>query len=95
MPGIRQIAPIAPKATGVDTRVQGVFEAEISKTGNGSLQAQINMLSRVDPLAYYCALVLVGGMDELVTGGGYCQVDGRRYYELAATIRAWDKFEAG
>lgn len=76
-----ELTPVIPPEIPYKEVVQnrGIVEA---KKGN------------VDPLTYYCALILIAGMDELLTGCGYCQIGARRYCEMGETLRAWDRLEA-
>jgi hypothetical protein len=80
--------------------VMGLLEAEIPKMNSAQIRGIVEAHSNfspvaVDPLAYYCALVLITGIDELLSGGGYCQVGGRRCLDLGETIRVWGEWEAG
>lgn len=88
--------PLAPTETNQAPCVVGALEAGLPETAGRRLVGENTSNSNfsVDPLAYYCALVLVAGMDEMVTGGGYCRIGARRYCELDETIRAWNWLEA-
>jgi hypothetical protein len=86
---------VAPKNPGQGAGVLGTLEARLPKTSSTLNRGIVEAKKTVDPLAYYCAFVLIIGMDEMVTGGGYCQVGGRRCLDLGETIRAWNELEAG
>lgn len=84
---VRFLEPVAPQ---INENVALLNPDKINPT-EAAVEAY---RGNVEPLAYYCALALVTGMDELLTGCGYCEVDGQRYCEMGETLRAWDRLEA-
>lgn len=78
------------------TADKGVKKAALPPTlvcqdGNGkegALEAQINTLSKVDPLAYYCAFVMVEEMDYHLGRGEHYRIAGWYCRTLDEVIRA-------
>lgn len=77
-------------------KIKAVTREDTSPHTNGTLQAQINMLSDVDPLAYYAALDFLAPIaDWLKQAGRHCRVRGRCCQTLDEVVNAllWEQPE--
>src|SRR5688572_9829534 len=79
MPGIRHIKP--DKDRGKSALERGLFKRDDTISDIRTCEpksGQINMLSEVDPLTYYCAFVMVETMDFHLRRGEHYRI-GERY----------------